>query len=478
MNLKNKEGIDMQIGAAYIRVSTEEQLEFSPHAQKHAILEFAKKNDILIEEQNIFIDEGISGRKAEKRPAFMNMIACSKKKPRPFDMILVHKFDRFARNREDSVVYKSLLRKECGIKVISVTEPMDDDKFSIILESMLEAMAEYYSLNLADEVRKGMFEKARRGEHIGKAPYGYDLKDKNLIKNTYESLIVQKIFDMYVNKQESLSFIIKYLNENQIVTKLCNKWRIYTLCYLLQNPVYIGFTRYNYRKNKHEINDEKDWIIVQGTHEKIISSELFQQAQKKLNSQISLGIKNEKSSSLKSWCQNLAVCSNCNYKLTISTCNQGKYPSFRCNFISCPVKKTCSCKFIEKTIIKQLDTFIKMPIEINLQDFSKEKTILQQHLKKLQEKKELIKNAYLAKADTLEEYKKNKEILIKEEEKILIKLNQISSSSQIDKLNFETYEQFFSSNLSIEEKNNMLKKLIKKIEINLETKKIERIEYA
>lgn len=467
----------MKIGAAYIRVSTEEQLEFSPHAQKHAILEFAKKNDILIEEQNIFIDEGISGRKAEKRPAFMNMIALSKKKPRLFDVILVHKFDRFARNREDSVVYKSLLRKDCGIKVISVTEPMDDDKFSIILESMLEAMAEYYSLNLADEVRKGMFEKARRGEHIGKAPYGYDLKDKNLIKNTYEALIVQKIFDMYVIQKKSLSSIIKYLNENQIKTKLCNSWRIYTLCYLLQNPVYIGFTRYNYRKNKHEINDEKDWIIAQGTHEKIISPELFQEAQKRLNRQISLGIKNEKSSSLKSWCQSLAVCSNCNHKLTVSTCNQRKYPSFRCNFISCSVKKTCSCKFIEKTIIKQLDAFIKMPIEINLQDFSKEKTILQQHLKKLQKKKELIKNAYLAKADTLEEYKKNKEILIKEEEKILIKLNQISSS-QVDKLNFETYEQFFSSNLSIEEKNNMLKKLIKKLEINLETKKIEKIEYA
>lgn len=468
----------MQIGAAYIRVSTEEQLEFSPHAQKHAILNFAKKNDILIEEKNIFIDEGISGRKAEKRPAFMNMIACSKKNPRPFDMILVHKFDRFARNREDSVVYKSLLRKECGIKVISVTEPIEDDKFSIILESMLEAMAEYYSLNLADEVRKGMFEKARRGEHIGKAPYGYDLKNKNLIINTYEALIIQKIFDMYVNQQKNLSFIIKYLNKNQIVTKLCNKWRIYTLCYLLQNPIYIGFTRYNYRKNKYEINDEKDWIIAQGTHEKIISYELFEKAQKRLNKQISLGTKNQKSASLKSWCQNLAVCSKCNHILTVSTCNQGKYSSFRCNFNSCPIKKTCSCKFIENLVTNQLDTSIKMPVEINLQDFSKEKAILQQHLKKLQEKKELIKNAYLAKVDSLEEYKKKKETLTQEEEKILMNLNQIFSSSQIEKLSFENCRQFLSSNLSLEEKNNIIKKFIKTVKINLETKKIEIINYA
>ena len=120
--------------------------------------------------------------KRKKGPAFLRMIATAKSKPRPFDVILVHKFDRFARSREDSVVYKSMLRKDCGIKVISITEQFEDDKFSIILEAMLEAMAEYYSLNLADEVKKGMFEKARRGEHIGKAPYGYDLIDKSLFQ--------------------------------------------------------------------------------------------------------------------------------------------------------------------------------------------------------------------------------------------------------------------------------------------------------
>lgn len=467
----------MQIGAAYIRVSTEEQLEFSPHAQKHAILEFAKKNDIFIEEQNLFIDEGISGRNAEKRPAFMKMITLSKKTPRPFDVILVHKFDRFARNREDSVVYKSLLRKECGIKIISITEPMEDDKFSIILESMLEAMAEYYSLNLADEVKKGMFEKARRGEHIGKAPYGYDLKNKSLIKNEYECVIVQKIFDMYVNQKQSLSFILKYLNENEIKTKLCRQWRIQTLRYTLQNPIYIGLTRYNYMKNSHEINDKKDWIIAKGSHEKIISSVLFEQAQKKINNQISLRIKNEKTASLKSWCQNLVVCSNCKHKLIVSTCSHGKYQSFRCNFISCTIRKTCSCNFIEKQIIAKLDQIIKNPILVQLENYSDEKKILQQQLKKLQEKKHLIKNAYLAKADTLEEYKQNKQFIKEKEEAILEKLNKISSSKK-NKISFKNYEQLFYSDITIQEKNTIAKNKINYIELNLETKKIEKIHYA
>ena len=69
----------------------------------------------------------------------MRMIATAKAKPKPFDAILVHKFDRFSRSREDSIVYKSLLKRECNIKVISITEHLEDDKFSVILEAMLEA---------------------------------------------------------------------------------------------------------------------------------------------------------------------------------------------------------------------------------------------------------------------------------------------------------------------------------------------------
>ena len=140
----------MTTGALYIRVSTEDQSEFSPAAQKRILLDYAKKNTLSIKPEHIFIDEGISGRTAAKRPAFMKMIATAKSKPKPFDVILVHKFDRFARSREDSIVYKSLLKRECNIRVLSITESIEDDKFSVLLEAILEAMAEYYSLNLSD----------------------------------------------------------------------------------------------------------------------------------------------------------------------------------------------------------------------------------------------------------------------------------------------------------------------------------------
>ena len=103
----------MKVAAAYIRVSTDDQLEYSPDSQLSQIRRYAKNNDFVLPEEYIFVEEeGRSGRNSAKRPEFMRMIATAKKNPKPFDAILVWKFSRFARNRQDSIVYKSMLRKE------------------------------------------------------------------------------------------------------------------------------------------------------------------------------------------------------------------------------------------------------------------------------------------------------------------------------------------------------------------------------
>lgn len=147
-----------KIAAAYIRVSTDDQVEFSPDAQLAEIRKYAASHGYALPQEFIFVDEGISGKHTQKRPEFNRMIGTAKTKPRPFDAILLWKFSRFARNREDSIVYKSMLRRELGIDVISISEPLADDKMSIIMEAMIEAMDEYYSLNLAEEVKRGMTE--------------------------------------------------------------------------------------------------------------------------------------------------------------------------------------------------------------------------------------------------------------------------------------------------------------------------------
>lgn len=134
---------DLKIAAAYIRVSTDDQEEYSPDSQVRLIREYARKNGYLLPEEYVFQDDGISAATARKRPAFNRMIALAKEKERPFDAILVLMFSRFARNREESVLYKGLLRKQ-GISVISVKEPAVDGPFGTLIESIIEWFDEYY----------------------------------------------------------------------------------------------------------------------------------------------------------------------------------------------------------------------------------------------------------------------------------------------------------------------------------------------
>ena len=106
----------------YVRVSTDKQEELSPDSQEKLLREYAAKNNIII--LKVFFEIGISGRKADKRPEFQKMIGLAKSSDHPVDVILVWKFSRFARNQEESIVYKSLLRKQSNVDVVSVSEPL------------------------------------------------------------------------------------------------------------------------------------------------------------------------------------------------------------------------------------------------------------------------------------------------------------------------------------------------------------------
>ena len=156
--------------------------------------DYADAHQILLPEKYIYLDEGISGRHARTRPAFMRMISDAKEKPRPFDVILLWKFSRFARNRQDSILYKSMLRKECGIEVISITEQLSKDPTSILIEALLEAMDEYYSLNLAEEVRRGMNEKFSRGGVVSVPPFGYRMGDGRFVPDPEKASLIPQIF--------------------------------------------------------------------------------------------------------------------------------------------------------------------------------------------------------------------------------------------------------------------------------------------
>ena len=274
----------MKIGAAYIRVSTDMQLELSPESQLKAIKEYAQRNDIILSNEFIFTYEGISGRKADKRPGFMRMIAAAKSKPKPFDVIMIWKFSRFARNREDSIVYKSMLRKQCGIDVISISEQLGEDKTSILIEALLEAMDEYYSINLAEEVKRGMTEKAMRGGVVSAPPFGYIMGKERFEIDAERAEIVKQIFDRFNSGDGTLS-IAKWLNDSGITTKKGKRFANRTIEYILSNPVYIGKMRWNTDGRATATSTYKateNTIIMDGKHDPIISEEVFNKAQEML----------------------------------------------------------------------------------------------------------------------------------------------------------------------------------------------------
>ena len=235
----------MRTAAAYIRVSTDGQLEYSPDSQLKVIRDYAQKHDFLLPEAYIFREEeGISGKEAKKRPAFMRMIGIAKQKTKPFDCIILWKFSRFARSRRDSIVYKTMLRKQLGIDVVSVTEQLGDDKLSLLLEAVIEAMDEYYSINLAEEVKRGMLEKVSRGEPVTPPPFGYRMQEKQYIPDPTTAPIVQWMFRLCA-QGVPCNEIARRLNAMGIPTARGQRWETRAVAYLLHNPVYLGKIRWN-----------------------------------------------------------------------------------------------------------------------------------------------------------------------------------------------------------------------------------------
>jgi len=159
--------------AIYGRVSMEEQLEgHGIDAQLRVCREYAAAQGWDVEVE--YVDGGLSAR-TDKRPEFRRMIADAQRGE--FDACLVHKLDRFARNRADAVTYKTLLRNK-DVYVYSATEPIDPtDPSSVILEGMLEVVAEWYSANLSQETAKGKRERVEKGYHNNRVPFGYQKEE-------------------------------------------------------------------------------------------------------------------------------------------------------------------------------------------------------------------------------------------------------------------------------------------------------------
>lgn len=392
----------MQTGAAYIRVSTEEQTEFSPRSQLRHIREYASLHEIILPQEYVFLDEGISGRTAGKRPAFMEMIGCAKQKPRPFDVILVWKFSRFARSRQDSIFYKSLLRRECGIDVISITEPLSDDPTAILIEALLEAMDEYYSINLAQEVKRGMSEKFSRGGVVSSPPFGYRMGAEHFEVDKKNAPFVRRAFEDFA-AGASYRQIAEELNRMGACSGRGNPFESRTVKYLLSNPVYEG----KLRRGIKSAGQEKPLTVV-GRHEPLIEPELFSAVQDRISFLEKSHPAYARLGPADFMLRGLVRCSCCGSTLTCSRKNQ----SLQCHRYAkgqCKKSHHIGLDKLNRAVLAKISEDLGSRI-LHICLPRTEQTLPQKtvQIEKECEKLKRIKAAYEAGIDSLEEYRLRK----------------------------------------------------------------------
>jgi len=272
--------------AIYARYSSDNQRDESIDAQLRACEEHAQRNGMQI--VKTYIDRAKSAT-SDRRPEFQKMIEDSSKDV--FSTIIIHKLDRFSRDKYDSAKYKRKL-KQNGVKLVSVTENLDGSPESVILESLLEGMAEYYSKNLAREVMKGLTENALKCQHTGGIPplgYDVDRDTKQYVINEREADTVRKIFDLYLAGY-GYKPIIDQLNEGKHVTKLGNPFGKNSIHDLLKNEKYCGVYTYNRstsknyegKRNSHTSKNDEDVIRIPGGVPAIVTQEVFDKVQEKM----------------------------------------------------------------------------------------------------------------------------------------------------------------------------------------------------
>lgn len=433
-------------GAAYIRVSTDDQLEYSPESQLEVIQDYCRKNKILLPEAFIFIEqEGRSGRKSANRIEFQRMIATAKTTPRPFDVIVLWEFSRFARNQDESTFYKSMLRKKLGIDVESVKEPIPQGMYGRLIEMIIEWQDEFYSVNLSTEVKRSMLSRAKKGLYNGKMPLGYTKAHDSMPEiEESEAHIVKTIFNMWVTGYDR-NYIVRWLNEHGYTTKTGKRWDSDGVKYILENPFYIGKVRWNRRQSSNTslLKSEQEWIIADGHHDPLIDQETWDAAQAKTEN--ILRIRNKYAHPVshgRHWLSGMVKCSICGKSLAYKAAYRRKNGIETGDGFQClgyrqglhSESQFISERKLSAAVLSSLHEVLDAegPLSFDLvqttyTDADMEKQMYETELASLDRKAERIKQAYINEIDSLEEYRYNREMLTRRREDLLKKLQDLQT---------------------------------------------------
>lgn len=253
----------MKTAVIYARYSSDNQTEQSIEGQLRVCEQYAKNNDILI--LKTYIDRAMTGTN-DNRPDFQQMIKDSANKE--WQNIIVYKLDRFSRNKYETAKYKKIL-KDNDVKLLSAMENIPDTPEGIILESLLEGMAEYYSAELSQKVKRGMNETRLKGNFTGgNLIYGYKVENHKILINEEHAKVVRYIYEQY-----ALGVYVKDIIADLTTKHILNHGRPFarnTIYNILKNEKYSGIYRFNNQ-------------TFENMYPQIVSTEIYEKVRQKTN---------------------------------------------------------------------------------------------------------------------------------------------------------------------------------------------------
>ena len=332
--------------ALYARVSSDRQdVDLSISAQLRALRAYAEKNGHQVVKE--YVDEAETGR-TTRRPVFQQMVRDARvSSGKAFEGILVWKLSRFARNREDSIAYKALLRKH-NVKVVSITEPFEETPTGRLLEAIVESLDEFYSANLGQEIHRGMRESASRGFYVSsRAPYGYrrvkvrdGKKDRAKLEvDNRTAGVVRRMFSLFLEAQ-GLKPVVKALNAEGISSPTGTSWSKTVVHKVLVNEAYTGTLVWGK-------GGEDEPVRVEGAWEGLVDKKTFSSVQSILHSRGFKKVHPRRTAST-FMLSGLVKCNSCGKALVGQDAKSGKFSYYVCGTLMRQGAGACDAAYLPR----------------------------------------------------------------------------------------------------------------------------------
>lgn len=431
-----------KFAVSYLRVSTRGQAErgggadegFSIPAQREANKKKALSMGAIVGKE--FVDRGASARSAD-RPELQKMLEYVKENADRVDYVIVHKVDRLARNRGDDIDIMRALR-ECGVQLVSASESIDDTPAGMLLHGIMSSIAEFYSQNLANEVKKGLNEKVKNGGTAGRAPLGYinvrrvddkGREERTVVLDEERAPLIKLAFEEYATGNWTVSDLAEHLAARGLSTRTTPKISSLPidkkgLYGIFANPYYKGIVNYK-------------GVEYQGSHPVLVDAETWQRVQDVL----SLHYNGERTREHPHFLKGTLYCKNCGSRMIITYARSGsgvRYPYFVCNGRHSKRERNCKQKAVLIDVVEQkvqqiydqyafppqvrayLGKWLDEYIEAKKQNYSAETDSLRREKDKLERKRQKLLEAHYNDAIPLD-------LLKSEQEKITKQLTMIDS---------------------------------------------------